>query len=122
MCLLVLFGAAALLLYLMISALRPMSPHSTFAVAFVAVCCAIVPLYRRSRYMDTGPIRAVSPGDTEESGQESFAARLFRRFEKILNACISGFAAWVIVVAGMQLYSDRFAAAMTGSTAALADR
>ena len=120
MCYLGLFGAAALLLYLMISALRPMTPHSTFAVAFVAVCCAIVPLYRRSRYMDTGPIRAVSPGDTDESGQESFAARLFRRFEKILNACISSFAAWVIVVAGMQLYSEGFAAAMTGSIAALA--
>ena len=120
MCYLGLFGAAALLLYLMISALRPMTPHSTFAVVFVAVCCAIMPLYRRSRYMDTGPIRAVSPDDTDESGQESFAARLFRRFEKILNACISVFAAWVIVVAGMQLYSDRFAAAMTGSIAALA--
>jgi len=120
MCYLGLFGAAALLLYLMISALRPMTPHSTFAVVFVAVCCAAMPLYRRSRYMDTGPIRAVSPDDTDESGQESFAARLFRRFEKILNACISGFAAWVIVVAGMQLYSDGFAAAMTGSIAALA--
>ncbi len=120
MCYLGLFGAAALLLYLMISALRPMTPHSTFAVTFVAVCCAIVPLYRRSRYMDTGPIRAVSPGDTDESGQESFAARLFRRFEKILNACISGFAAWVIVVAGMQLYSEGFAAAVAGSIAALA--
>src|SRR5437867_1988079 len=120
MCYLGLFGAAALLLYLMISALRPMTPHSTFAVVFVAVCCAIMPLYRRSRYMDTGPIRAVSPGDTDESGQESFAARLFRRFEKILNACISVFAAWVIVVAGMQLYSEGFAAAMTGSIAALA--
>ena len=120
MCYLGLFGAAALLLYLMISALRPMTPHSTFAVVFVAVCCAAMPLYRRSRYMDTGPIRAVSPGDTDESGQESFAARLFRRFEKILNACISGFAAWVIVVAGMQLYSEGFAAAMTGSIAALA--
>ena len=120
MCYLGLFGAAALLLYLMISALRPMTPHSTFAVVFVAVCCAAMPLYRRSRYMDTGPIRAVSPGDTDESGQESFAARLFRRFEKILNACISVFAAWVIVVAGMQLYSEGFAAAMTGSIAALA--
>ncbi|TMJ80350.1 MAG: hypothetical protein E6G78_21165, partial [Alphaproteobacteria bacterium] len=80
MCYLGLFGAAALLLYLMISALRPMTPHSTFAVVFVAVCCAAMPLYRRSRYMDTGPIRAVSPDDTDESGQESFAARLFRRF------------------------------------------
>jgi hypothetical protein len=120
MCYLGLFGATALLLYLMISALRPMTPHSTFAVGFVAACCAIMPLYRRSRYMDTGPIRAVSPDNTNESGREPFAARLFRRFEKILNACISVFAAWVIVVAGMQLYSDGFAAAVTDSIAALA--
>jgi hypothetical protein len=120
MCYLGLFGAAALLLYLMISALRPMTPHSTFAVIVVAACCAIVPLYRRSRYMDTGPIRAVSSESTNESGRDPFAARLFRRFEKILNACISVFAAWVIVVAGMQLYSDGFAAAATGSIAALA--
>src|SRR5260370_9478382 len=70
--------------------------------------------------MDTGPIRAVSPDNTNESGREPFAARLFRRLEKILNACISGLAAWVIVVAGMQLYSDGFAAAVTGSIAALA--
>jgi hypothetical protein len=120
MCYLGLFGAAALLLYLMISALRPMTPHSTLAVGFVAACCAIVPLYRRSRYMDTGPIRAVSPDNTNESGRGPFAARLFLRTEKILNVCISVFAAWIVVVAGMQLYSDGFAAAVTDSIAALA--
>src|SRR5262249_60270392 len=100
MCYLGLFGAAALLLYLMISALRPMTPHSTLAVLFVAACCAIMPLYRRSRYMDTGPIRAVSSDSTNESGRDPFAARLFRRFEKILNVCISVFAAWGVVFAG----------------------
>src|SRR5262249_25963590 len=88
-------------------------------VLFVAACCAIMPLYRRSRYMDTGPIRAVSSDSTNESGRDPFAARLFRRFEKILNVCISIFAAWVIVVAGMQLYADGFAAAVTESIVAL---
>src|SRR5262249_59622900 len=68
MCYLGLFGAAALLLYLMISALRPMSPHSTFAIVFVAACCAIMPFYRLSRYMDTGAIRAVS-SDNHSGGQ-----------------------------------------------------
>jgi len=117
MCYLGLFGAAALLLYLMISALRPMTPHSTFAIVFVAACCAIMPLYRRSRYVDTGPIRAVSLDSG--SGGEPFGARLFRRFEKILNACISVFAVWVIVVAAMQLYSDGLSAAVIDSIAAL---
>src|SRR5260370_31630702 len=70
--------------------------------------------------MDTGPIRAVSPDNTNESGREPFAARLFRRFEKILNACISVFAAWVIVVAVMQLYADGLSAAVIDTIAALA--
>src|SRR6516225_2862752 len=52
-----LFGSTALLLYLLISALRPMSPHSTFAMVFVAACCAVMPFYRRSVYVDTSPIR-----------------------------------------------------------------
>ena len=120
MCYLGLFGAVALLLYLMISALRPMTPHSTFAVIFVAACCAVMPLYRRSRYVDTGPIRGASSDATNEAGREPFAARLFRRFEKILNACISVFAAWVIVVAVMQLYADGLSAAVIDSIAALA--
>src|SRR5215470_11292147 len=104
-----LFGATALLLYLLISAQPPMTPHSTFAFVFVAACCVAVALYRRSRYIDTSPIRN---RDTEghESGPESKGARLFRRFEKILNVCVSVCAAWVIVVAGMELYSEGLAA------------
>src|SRR5260370_21794512 len=120
MCYLGLFGAVALRLYLMISALRPMTPHGTVAVIFVAACCAVMPLYRRSRYVDTGPIRGASSDATNEAGREPFAARLFRRFEKILNACISVFAAWVIVVAVMQLYADGLSAAGIDSIAALA--
>src|SRR5262245_7505309 len=117
MCYLGLFGAAALLLYLMISALRPMSPHSTFAIVFVAACCAIMPFYRRSRYMDTGPIRAVSSNNG--SGGEPFGARLFRRFEKILNDCMSVFAAWVIVLAAMEIYLVGISAAVIGSRVAM---
>jgi hypothetical protein len=113
-----LFGATALLLYLLISALRPMSPHSTFAFVFVAICCAAVPLYRRSRYVDTSPIRSLDSEDNN-SGPEPRGARLFRRFEKILNACVSVCAAWVIAVAGMELYSEGLPAIARDCLAAL---
>jgi hypothetical protein len=116
-----LFGATALLLYLLISALRPMSPHSTFAIVFVAACCAIIPLYRRSRYVDTSPIRTAN-SNTDRSGREPLGARLFRRFEKILNACISVLAGWIIAVGLMQLYSDGLPAIARESAAALQTR
>jgi hypothetical protein len=119
MCYLGLFGAAALLLYLLISALRPMGPHSTFAIMFVAACCAVMPLYRRSRYVDTGPIRGADRNSDHDLGGEPSGARLFRRFEKIFNVCISVFAAWVIVLAGMQLSSDGVLAAAREGWAAL---
>src|SRR6201981_3303527 len=90
-----LFGATALLLYLLISALRPMSPHSTFAMVFVAACCAVMPFYRRSVYVDTSPIPAAN-SNTDPSGREPPGGRLFRRFEQILHACISLCAACVI--------------------------
>jgi hypothetical protein len=113
-----LFGATALLLYLLISAQRPMSPHSTFAMVFVAACCAVMPFYRRSVYVDTSPIRTAN-SNADRSGREPPGGRLFRRFEKILNACISVCAAWVIVLVAMQLYSDGLPAIARESAAAL---
>jgi hypothetical protein len=114
-----LFGATALLLYLLISALRPISPHTTLATVFVAACCAIIPIYRRSRYVDTGPIWTANSDSIDGSSQGPSGARLFRRFEKILNACISVCAAWVIVLAAMQLYSEGLLAIARESAAAL---
>ena len=114
-----LFGATALLLYLLISTLRPMSPHTVFATVFVAACCAIIPIYRRSRYVDTGPIWRANSDTIDGSSQGPSDARLFRRFEKILNACISVCAAWVIVLAAMELYSEGLPAIARESAAAL---
>src|SRR5262249_31839591 len=78
----------------------------------------VMPFYRRSVYVDTSPIRTAN-SNTDRSGRESRGARLFRRFEKILNACISVCAAWVIVLAAMQLYSDGLPAIARESAAAL---
>jgi hypothetical protein len=87
-------------------------------MVFVAACCAVMPFYRRSVYVDTSPIRTAN-SNTDPSGREPPGGRLFRRFEKILNACISVCAAWVIVLAAMQLYSEGLPTIARESAAAL---
>jgi hypothetical protein len=116
-----LFGAAALLMYLLISALEPMPPHGTVAVACVAAFCAVIPLYRRSKYFDTSAILTTDPGALPGAGvdRESRSARLFTRFEKVLNPGITVFAVFVVVLAAMQLYSQDPAALLRDGAAAL---
>jgi len=103
-----LFGSTAFLLYLQVSALTPMPPHGTVALAVVACCCAAMIYYRRSRYVDTGlvSIAHASAAIGDKIYHESAGARRFRRLEKILNASISGLAVLVITIALMKLYSE----------------
>jgi hypothetical protein len=115
-----LFGSTALIMYLLISALEPMPPHGTIAVACVAAFCAVIPLYRRSKFFDTSAILTTDPGALPGAGdgRESKSARLFTRFEKVLNPGISVFAVLVVVLASMQLYSrDPAALLRDGATA-----
>jgi hypothetical protein len=86
-----LFGAAALLLYLHVSALMPLPPHGAFAIGFAAVYCLAILIYRRSRYIETG---SVAPA--------SRSANLLSRFGKLLNPVISIFVVLLIVLAGME--------------------
>jgi hypothetical protein len=112
-----LFGSTALLLYLHVSALTPMPPHGTFGVVFVAVCCVIMLYYRRSRYVDTDPIRRAA--SNTDPGRESSGARRLSRFEKILNACLSVLIVLIIVIALMELYAAGLPVIMRDSAAAL---
>jgi hypothetical protein len=116
-----LFGSTALLMYLLISALEPMPPHGTVAVACVAAFCAVIPLYRRSRFFDTSAILAIDSGAQRGAGngREPTSARLFTRFEKVLNPGISVFAVLVVVLASMRLYAEDPAALLRDGTAAL---
>lgn len=98
-----LFGSTALLLYLQVSALAPMPPHGTFAVAFVAGWCAVILWYRRSKYVDTNIIR-VADLKASQSGRIPLGAKWLKKFEQILNPCISIFVVLVVVVAGMEFY------------------
>ena len=113
-----LFGATALLLYLQISALRPMPPQGTFAVAWVAVFCLVLIGYRRSRYVDTSPVRTTS-SEASDSRRGRRAVDLFRRFEKILNVFVSILVVLVIVLALMEMFSEGRRPSCTESAAAL---
>jgi hypothetical protein len=86
-----LFGAAALLIYQHVSALTPLPPYASFAIAFIAVCCLAVLVYRRSRYIETGRI-----------GPRSRAAGLLSKFGKVLNPVISVLVVLAVVLAGME--------------------
>ena len=71
-----LFGSTALLLYLHVSALAPLPPHGTFALVSVAIWCAVIPWYRRSRYVD---INLIGP----EFGRTPPAATFLKIFARI---------------------------------------
>ena len=89
-----LFGAAALLLYLHVSALMPLPAYGAFAIGFAAVFCLAILIYRRSRYIETGPVDPVS-----------LSAKLLSKFGKVLNPVISIFVVLVIVLAGMEFFA-----------------
>jgi hypothetical protein len=97
-----LIGAAALLLYELISNLTQLPPHGIFGIVFVAAFCAVLVGYRRSRYVDTSPIRkAFDAADPFDAGHAPLSARLLVKLEKILNVCISILAVFAVVVAVM---------------------
>jgi len=113
-----LFGATAFLLYLQVSALRSMPPHATLAIVFVTAFCAAIPIYRRSRFVDRNVITEPR-SNTGSAARDSSGARMLSRLQRILNVCVSVFAALVVVVALMELYSDGPAAIVRDSAAAL---
>jgi hypothetical protein len=112
-----LFGSTALVLYLHASARTPMPPHGTLAVVLVAACSAIVLGYRRSRYVDTDPIRSATSDSAPHKGWA--CARLLSRFGKILNPLLSLLLVAIIVVALMELSAAGLPTLLRDSDAAL---
>jgi hypothetical protein len=112
-----LIGSTLIVLYMLISSAGRMPPRGTFAVALLAACCAMVLVYRRSRYIDTSPIgRLVS---SETAYIEPLSARLFRRFSRVANELIAVLAATTLVSALIGLYAQGFPAVIIDSVAAL---
>jgi len=140
-----LFGTAALLLYLHLSALTPMPPHGTLAVVLVAVCGVILLVYRRSKYVDTERLRAVAPAavpgaepvlapdaspvlasDAEPAAAaiadpifESALARLLSRTAKILNPSVSVLLVLAVAVAALDLHAAGLPRVVDDAAAAL---
>jgi len=112
-----LIGSILVVLYMLISSAVRMPPRGTFAVAVLAVCCAIVLIYRRSRYIDTSPIGR--PVSAEGVDLEPRGARLFRRFSRVANEVIALVVAITLGVAVIDLYAQGFANVITESAAAL---
>jgi hypothetical protein len=114
-----LFASTVLLLYLHLSARTPMPAHGTLAVTLVAVFATVALWYRRSKYVDTEPIRSAT---SSGSVRESSGARLLSRFEKILNICLSILLVLIIIVALMELNAAPWASIVGESMAALRPR
>ena len=112
-----LIGSTLIVLYMLISSAGRMPPRGTFAVAVLAACCAVVLIYRRSRYIDTSPIGRPVTGEATDI--EPLSARLFRRFSRIANELIAVLAATTLVIALIGLYAQGFPAVITESVAAL---
>jgi hypothetical protein len=112
-----LVGSILVVLYMLISSAVRMPPRGTFAVAVLAACCAIVLIYRRSRYVDTSPIGR--PVSGEGADIEPRGARLFRRFSRVTNELIALVVAITLGVAVIDLYAQGFATVITESVAAL---
>jgi hypothetical protein len=109
-----LFGSAVLLVYLQASELRPLPPHGTLAVVFIAALAAIMPFYRRVRFVETGPVR-----DDSGAGRGKRGAKLFTVLLKMLNVFVCIFAGFVVGFAIVELYGRDLAAIVTDSAAAL---
>ena len=97
------FGSILLALYLLISYAEPMPLQGTVAVAALAICCAVVMTYRRSRYIDTSPIGRPITG---EAHTERFNARLFRRISRVLNEFVFVLVAATFGLALMALFTE----------------
>lgn len=113
-----LFGAAAFLLYLLLAAFPPMPPYGTLAITGAATICIAVLASCRSRYVDTSPI-SIATGSEGTAPVEPRAARLLRRFNKVLNPSLSALLVTTAVFALMGLFSIGIDKVMRDATATL---
>jgi hypothetical protein len=115
-----LFGTTVLLLYLLVSELRPVPPHGMLAVAFMAGLCVIMPIYRRVRYIETGPVRDTAADDDDAYVRSPrWGVRRLVTLEKILNLCIAVVSGFAAAFAIMELYFAGLPTLLHDSAAAL---
>lgn len=95
-----LFGAAAFLLYLSASDLRPLPPHGAFALVALAACCLALLAYRQTKSIETPHLLA----PTDSSRWRRAVATPVRLLQRLANVVVSIVAVAVVVIAGMEVY------------------
>jgi hypothetical protein len=113
-----LFGSIVFLVYVQMSSLVTMRPHATLGLAFIIGFCAVLPIFRRARFIDNNVINAprTSAG---EAPQATSLARKLRTFQSILSVSTAVLAGFVIAFAGIELSAMDVSALVRESVTAL---
>jgi hypothetical protein len=119
-----LFGSTAILLYLQVSELGAMPLRGLVALPLIALICAVIHFGRHGRYVDANPIRSSATSTVPaQVYHEHPSARLFSRFQKILNALTGVFAitlmVFALVIAALELLVEGASKAISDDLTAL---
>jgi hypothetical protein len=99
-----LFGSMVFLVYVQMSSLATMRPHTILGLVFIVAFCVILPIFRRARFVDNNVINAPRSSADEAPRAISLARRL-RTFQSILSVSTAVLAGFVIAFAGIELSS-----------------
>jgi hypothetical protein len=113
-----LFGSMVFLVYVQMSSLATMRPHTTLGLVFIVAFCALLPIFRRARFVDNNVINAphMSAGETPHA---TTLARRLRLFQSILSVSTAVLAGFVIAFVGIELSSLDAPALVRDSVTAL---
>jgi hypothetical protein len=99
-----LFGSMVFLVYVQMSSLATMRPHTMLGLVFIIAFCALLPIFRRARFIDNNVINAPRTSADETPHATSLARRL-RTFQSVLSVSTAVLAGFVIAFAGIELSS-----------------
>jgi hypothetical protein len=92
------------LVYVQMSSLATMRPHTILGLVFIVAFCVLLPIFRRARFVDNNVINAPRSSADEAPHTTSLARRL-RTFQSILSVSTAVLAGFVIAFAGIELSS-----------------
>jgi hypothetical protein len=99
-----LFGSMVFLVYVQMSSLATMRPHTILGLVFIVAFCVILPIFRRARFVDNNVINAPR-SSADEAPHATSPARRLRTFQSILSVSTAVLAGFVIAFAGIELSS-----------------
>ena len=99
-----LFGSMVFLVYVQMSSLVTMRPQTTLGLIFIIGFCALLPIFRRARFVDNNVIHAPN-AQADEAPRATSLARRLRTFQSMLSVSTAVLAGFVIAFAGIELSS-----------------